>query len=133
MNIFLGLLQTFIALTALAGGFMFVKDPSGVSMGFHVSMLEGSIFPNYLIPGLFLFLVNGLGSLIGAMLSFIRNRNAGAAAIALGAILLAWLAIQVIAIRTLNWVQGLYFLLGLVELALGMHVSQRLKKAAYSV
>ena len=111
MNIILGLLQTFIALTAMAGGFMFVKDPSGVAMGFHVSMLEGSIFPNYLIPGLFLFLVNGLGSLIGALLSFTKNRYAGPAAIALGAILLAWLVIQVIAIRTLNWVQGFYFVL----------------------
>src|SRR5512139_4142391 len=87
MNIILGLLQIFIALTAMAGGFMFVKDPSGAAMGFHVSRLEGSIFPTYLVPGLFLFLVNGLGSLIGALLSFTRNRYAGLAAIALGAIL----------------------------------------------
>ena len=42
---------------------MFVKDPSGAEMGFHVSMLEGSIFPNYLVPGLFLFFVNGLNIL----------------------------------------------------------------------
>lgn len=127
MNIILGLLQTFIALTALAGGFMFVKDPSGAAMGFHVSMLEGSIFPNYLIPGLFLFLVNGLGSLIGALLSFTKKRSAGPAAIVLGATLLAWLVIQVIAIRAINWVQGLYFVLGLAELALGMRVSRRQK------
>lgn len=127
MNIILGLLQTFIALTALAGGFMFVKDPSGAAMGFHVSMLEGSIFPNYLIPGLFLFLVNGLGSLIGALLSFTKKRSAGPAAIVLGVILLAWLVIQVIAIRTINWVQGLYFVLGLAELALGMRVNRRQK------
>ncbi len=133
MNIILGLLQIFIALTAMAGGFMFVKDPSGAAMGFHVSMLEGSIFPNYLIPGLFLFFVNGLGSLIGALLSFTRNRYAGSVAIVLGTILLAWIVIQVIAIRTLNWLQGLYFLLGLVELALGMLLSHRLRKTAYSI
>lgn len=133
MNIILGLLQAFIALTALAGGFMFVKDPSGAAMGFHVSMLEGSIFPDYLVPGLFLFLVNGLGSLIGALLSFTKNRNAGPATIALGAILLAWIVIQVIIIRSINWMHGLYFVLGLVELVLGTIASRGQKKAAYYV
>ena len=49
MNILLGLLQIFIALIAMAGCFMFVKDPSGAAMGFPVSMLEGLIFPKYLL------------------------------------------------------------------------------------
>lgn len=44
-------------------------------MGFSVSILEGSIFPDFLGPGLFLFLVNGLGTLIGALLSFTKNRT----------------------------------------------------------
>jgi hypothetical protein len=130
MNIFLGLLQAFIALSAMAGGFMFIKDPSGAGMGFEVSMLEGSFFPNYLIPGLFLFLVNGLGSLIGAVLSFIKNRQAGIVAIALGAILLAWIVVQVIIIREINWMHILYFALGLAELTLGVLVSQRQKRVA---
>jgi len=130
MNIILGLLQAFIALGAMAGGFMFVKDPSGAAMGFPVSMLEGSIFPNFLVPGLFLFIVNGLGSLIGALLSFTKNRNAGPAAIALGVILVAWIVIQVIIIRSIHWLHGLYFVLGLVELVLGMLVRRPKKKAA---
>jgi hypothetical protein len=130
MHIVLGLLQAFIALTALAGGFMFVKDPSGAAMGYTVSMLEGSIFPDFLVPGLFLFVVNGLGSLIGAVLSFIKNRNAGPAAIALGVILVAWIVIQVSIIRSTHWLQGVYFALGLVELVLGMLVRRRQEKAA---
>jgi hypothetical protein len=130
MNIILGLLQAFIGLGAMAGGFMFVKDPSGAAMGYTVSMLEGSIFPDFLIPGLFLFVVNGLGSLIGAVLSFIKNRNAGPAAIALGVILVAWIVIQVSIIRSTHWLQGVYFALGLVELVLGMLVRRRQEKAA---
>jgi len=130
MNIILGLLQAFIALGAMAGGFMFIKDPSGAALGFPASMLEGSIFPDFLIPGLFLFLVNGLGSLIGALLSFTKNRYAGPAAIALGAILVAWIVIQVSIIRSFHWLHGLYFALGLVELLLGMLLSRRQKQAA---
>ena len=63
-------------------------------MGFEVSLLEGSFFSNYLIPGLFLFLVNGVASLIGAGLSLLKSRKAGIVAIALGAILMVWIVIQ---------------------------------------
>lgn len=120
MQIILGLLQTFVALSAMAGGFMFIKDPSGATMGFPLSILEGSIFPDFLMPGLFLFLVNGVGSLVGALLSFIKNRNTGPTAIVLGTILLAWILIQISIIRQINWMHGLYIVLALAELVLGM-------------
>jgi hypothetical protein len=99
-------------------------------MGYSVSMLEGSIFPNFLVPGLFLFVVNGLGSTLGAVLSFTKNRSAGLAAIALGAILMAWIVIQVSILGSIHWLHGLYFGLGLVELVLGMLVRRRQRKAA---
>jgi len=121
MHIALGLLQAFIALGAMAGGFMLIRDPSGAAMGLPVSMLEGSIFPDFLVPGLFLFLVNGLGSLLGALLSFFKNRNAGIVAAALGAILVAWIVIQVTIIDSIRWLHILYFVLGLVELGMGVH------------
>ncbi|HSB67476.1 MAG TPA: hypothetical protein VLD65_12940 [Anaerolineales bacterium] len=130
MNIILGLLQAFIALGAIAAGFIFIKDPSGASLGFSVSILEGSIFPDFLVPGLFLFLVNGVGSLVGAVLSFTKNRYAAPAAMALGAILVAWIVIQVSIIRSIHWLHGLYFGLGLVEFALGVLLSRRQKMAA---
>ena len=125
MNIILGLLQAFIALGAMAGGFLLIKDPSGAALGFPVSLLEGSIFPDFLIPGLFLFLVNGLGSLIGAVLTFIKNRSAGPVAIALGVILVAWIFIQIITIRSFLWIHALYIVLGLSELVLGVLVNRR--------
>ena len=129
-RIILGVLQALIALTAMAGGFMFVKDPTGAVMGYSVSVLTGSIFPDFLVPGLFLSIVNGLGSLVGAVLSFTRNRYAGPAAIALGAILVAWIVIQVIVIRSIHWLHGIYFVLGLVEFMLGMLVNRRQTEAA---
>lgn len=128
--IILGILQAFVALTAMAGGFMFVKDPTGANMGFSFSVLTGSIFPDFLVPGLFLFVVNGLGSLVGAVLSFTRNWYAGPAATALGVILVAWIVIQVIVIRSILWLTGMYFVLGLVEFMLGMHVNRHQTEAA---
>lgn len=130
MNIILGLLQAFIALSAMAGGFMLIKDPSGAASGFPLSMLEGSIFPDFLIPGLFLFLVNGLGSLVGALLSFTKNRSTGPVAIALGVILVAWILIQINIIGEFLLIHGLYIVLGLFELLLGVLVYRRRKKAS---
>ncbi len=128
MNILLGLLQVFIAIGALPAGYAFITDPTGAALDMPLSQLAGSIFPNYLIPGLFLFAVNGLGSLAGAWLSFRKNRYAGPAAMALGLMLVAWIVIQVIVIRSFHWLQPLYFGLGLVELGLGVVIMRRGRK-----
>jgi len=130
MYITLGLLQAFIALGAIGGGLVLMMDPSGGSIDLPVSMLAGSMFPDFLIPGLFLFVINGLGSLVGAVLSFTRNRYASLAAVTLGAILLAWIVIQVGIIQSVDWLHVLYIVLGSVELGLGVLIMRRQKQAA---
>ena len=52
--IVLGILQAFIGLGAIGGGFMLVKDPSGFALGVPLNFLEGSPFQDFLIPGIFL-------------------------------------------------------------------------------
>ena len=127
MNAYIGLgsLQAFIGLGAVAGGYGMVSDPSGNTLGLPMSFLEGSPFPNFLIPGLFLLLVNGIGSLIGAGLSFARRRYAQEMAMVLGGILCLWIVIQVIIIRSFHWMHVLYFILGIVELGIGLYIRQR--------
>ena len=121
----LGSLQAFIGLGALVGGFMLVKDPSGSALGVPLSFLEGSPFPDFLIPGIFLLAVNGVGSLIGAGLSFTRRRYAQEIAIVLGAILVAWIVIQVAIIRSFSWMHILYFILGVVEFGIGLYIRRQ--------
>ena len=127
----LGALQSFIGLGAVGGGFMLMIDPSGSKLGVPLSFLEGSLFPDFLIPGIFLLVVNGVGSLIGAGFSFARRRHAQEIAIVLGAILVAWIVIQIIIIRSLSWMHILYFILGIVELGLGLYI--RRNRLKYSV
>ena len=132
MKVYIGLgaIQAFIGLGALGGGFMLVRDPSGSALELPMSLLEGSPFPNFLIPGMFLLAVNGVGSMIGAGLSFTRRRYAQEIAIVLGAILVAWIVIQVIIISSFNWLHVLYFILGVVELGIGLYIRRRGFKAA---
>jgi len=127
----LGILQTFIGLGALGGGVLLVKDPSGSTLGLPLSFLEGSPFRDFLIPGIFLLTVNGIGSMIGAALTFTRRRYAQELAIVLGAILVLWIVIQVIIIRSFSWMHMLYFILGIVELGLGFYIRRFRFKAGW--
>ncbi|MDB4584100.1 hypothetical protein N9164_13170 [Draconibacterium sp.] len=126
----LGTLQAFIGLGALGGGYGLVRDPSGSALGLPTSFLEGSPFPDFLIPGIFLLVVNGIGSMIGAGISFTRRRYAQEIAIVLGAILIAWIVIQVIIISSFHWLHVLYFILGVVELGIGLYIRRHWIKAA---
>ena len=121
----LGVVQAFIGLGAIGGGFMLVKDPSGSALGLPASLLEGSPFSDFLIPGIFLLIVNGLGSMIGSALSFGRRRSAKEIAIVLGAILVAWIVIQVAIIRSISWLHVLYFILGMVEIGMGLYIKRK--------
>ena len=132
MKVYIGLgaIQAFIGLGALGGGFMLVRDPSGSALELPMSLLEGSPFPDFLIPGMFLLAVNGVGSMIGAGLSFTRRRYAQEIAIVLGAILIAWIVIQVVIISSFHWLHVLYFILGVVELGIGLYIRRRRLQAA---
>jgi hypothetical protein len=122
----LGVLQVFIGIGAVAGGLGLTIDPSGASLRIPLEVLEETPFTTFLVPGIVLFVVNGLGSLVGAAGSFTRHRYAGEAAMALGTFLVAWIVIQVYWMG-LHWLHGLYLGLGALELVLGWLVRRSAK------
>ena len=113
-------LQIFIGLGAVGGGLLLILKPSGAILGLPLDILQNSPFSNYLVPGIILLLVNGLGSLGGAAASFQRYRYAGETAMALGVFLAVWIIFQVYWIADFHWVHALYLGLGLLELILGL-------------
>jgi len=115
----LGALQVFIGVGAVPAGLALVLEPSGASLGMPLEWLTGSPFPNFLIPGMVLMVVNGFGSLAGGLATFLRYRYAGEIAVGLGAFLMLWIVAQVWWIGLGHWLQPLYFGLGAVELVLG--------------
>ncbi len=121
----LGVLQVLVGLGAVAGGLSLVLDPSGASLGTPIELLEKTPFATFLVPGIVLFTVNGLGNLGGAVASFTRRRYAGEIAVALGAFLVAWIAVQVFWMGP-HWLHALYFGLGILEAALGWSVRRNM-------
>lgn len=118
------LLLGFVALGALPAGALLSLDPSGGRLGFTTAMLEGSPFPDFLVPGLFLLGVHGLGSAAAGVLVLRRARHAPALAAGLGAALVAWIGVQVAIIGWTSALQPLMLAVGLGELALGLALAR---------
>ena len=124
----LGVLQVFIGLGAVAGGLALLLEPSGANLGIPLELLENSPFSTYLVPGIVLLTVNGLGSLVGAAESFTRYRYAGETAMGLSVFLVAWIILQVYWIETIHWLHALYLGLGLLEFVLGWLLRNTLRR-----
>jgi hypothetical protein len=96
-------IELFLALTALPAGLMMILDPTnGGSLDADPAWLDGSPFSDYLVPGLFLALVIGLGSLTAATLLLGRWLYAGEMSLLMGAILTTWVVVQA-TIIPFNW------------------------------
>ena len=115
-----GILQAFVALGALPCGALLMIYPDGSALKMSISMLQGSPFASFFWPGLILFLVNGIGQAVAAVLSFRRHRFAGPAGAVMGLGLMIWIFVQVSLIGGGHWLQYLYFALGTAEVSLAV-------------
>ncbi|HKM93706.1 MAG TPA: hypothetical protein VJY41_08655 [Prolixibacteraceae bacterium] len=120
---YLGYLQIFVGMGALAGGLPMILNPEGAP-GFSIELLQNSPFENYLIPGFILLVVNGLGQLISSYFSLKVKKEAAVLGIIFGAALMIWIAVQMYYISLSSWMQPLFFAVGMVELVLSIRIYQ---------
>ena len=88
-----------VAVNALYAGYLFITDPSGNSIGLATSYLVNSPFSNYLIPGIVLFVVNGMMNVIAAIASIKKYKHYGILIVVQGVLLSGWIIIQVAMVR----------------------------------
>jgi len=88
-------LEILLSVGALGGGLVLMIAPRGEIMPLPLAALAGSPFDTYLVPGLILFGVLGLGPLIAARLAWARHPLAPTAALVVGVGLLIWVAVEV--------------------------------------
>ncbi len=73
-NLILGIIQLFVALGAIPAGYSLIAEPDGSGLGMSLNLLSGSPFNDFFIPGLCLFIVNGIFNLAGSILAFCNFR-----------------------------------------------------------
>lgn len=116
-----GALLAIIGLGAVGCGMMLMLQPDGESIGLSLDLLENTPFENFLIPGIVLFAINGVASLVGAFLSFKNHRYAGFATMILGVAMIIWITAEVYWIGGESFLQPTMFTVGLAELILGFY------------
>jgi hypothetical protein len=113
-NIIATAIHLFTGLGALAGGYACIADPYN-PLGAPASMLEGSPFSSFLIPGLVLFILFGFGNLI--QLLFIRKnvwwKSLGEGVLGGGMIL--WIVIQVAIIGSIVFLHIAFLAIGIIQ------------------
>ncbi|MDX9727966.1 MAG: hypothetical protein RBT50_01760 [Bacteroidales bacterium] len=124
----LGSLQAFTAIGAIPAGIGYLMDTTGKGMGASPELLANSPLDSFLLPGLFLVLVNGIANIAGAWLSFKRNRYAGHAGLLLGTALALWIIIQVAWISLSSVLQPLFLVVGLVNMFLGWKIMKHFEE-----
>ncbi len=102
----LAALCLFVGLTATVGGLMLVIRPDGSLLKMSPELLQHSPFTTFLVPGLVLFSVVGLGNAVAGVLVAVNARLAPYAALLAGAALFVWIAIQMLMLRPhYSWLQ----------------------------
>lgn len=122
-------LQLFVGVMAVPVGLVMIADPHGSPVGIPQEWIAGSPFGSYLLPGVFLLLVNGIGQLAAAALAIGRHWLAPWAMAALGAGLLIWIAVQVLIIP-LSFLQPLIFAIGILQGLVALLWIRFLRRAA---
>jgi hypothetical protein len=122
----------FLGMSAAFGGIILVLNPMGTWLQIPLSILQFSPFRDFLIPGLLLGIVFGLGSFATLLALWFRpawpfgtalTRFTGAhwswsAAVAMGVGQVIWIVTEVLMVRGADWLQVIYGGLGLLIILL---------------
>jgi hypothetical protein len=124
------ILMAFVATGALIGGFNLIADPSGEKISLPAGLLKNTIFPDYLIPGIFLFTFLGIFPLILSYALLFKPRWrfpdhlniypdyhwAWTYTLYTAIILIIWINMQMILLNIGSTIQGAFGLLGILIL-----------------
>jgi hypothetical protein len=89
-------LHVVVATLAIPVGLAMIADPEGAPIGMPQSWIDPTPFGSYLVPGVFLFAMNGLGQLVAAVMVAVRHPLAPWLTGALGIGLMVWIGVQVV-------------------------------------
>lgn len=106
-------LLALLGVGALAGGAALISKPDGSVMGFDVAILAGSPFSDFVVPGLILGGLFGVGSFVVAVLGLRHARIAPFLAFAIGCGQMIWIVVELAIIGEFSFLHPTFFGVGL--------------------
>jgi hypothetical protein len=116
-------LLLFNGLSGLFGGWSLMADPSGAALQFPADTLRYSPFPDFFLPGIVLFVLIGLFSLLVVVLTILKTHRHSYFIFFQGIILLGWLFFQIVFTHQGHLLQLLYGHIGLFLVGAGIFFS----------
>ncbi len=119
-------LISFVAFSSLLGGFILMSVPDGSLFNLSVSSLKETIFKDYQILGLLLFVFIGLTNLF-ALYYTLQHRFKKFTYVILASILLCiWAILQLIYFNHLLWLSTFYFTISIITILISNQLKGRL-------
>jgi hypothetical protein len=103
-------MELFLSIGALFGGGALILGPDGHLLGIPTTLLAGTPFASFLVPGLFLFIFVGIAPLLAAVLTARRHAIAPFAAVAVGLTLMGWIAVEMVVLAGLGSIVWAFYL-----------------------
>ncbi|NSW91753.1 MAG: hypothetical protein HPY74_13975 [Firmicutes bacterium] len=110
-------LHLFVGIGAIFGGLAAIIDPEE-PLGITVEALKNSPFKNYLIPGIILFTIIGLGNIFSALMCRFKPQFQGYISSVFGWALVIWIVVQCIMLNTVAFPHILFFIIGVIKAVL---------------
>lgn len=107
------ILLTLLGCGAIGGGLALVTRPDGSVMHFDPGLLAGSPFTDFLVPGLILGGLFGIGSFVVIALGLRHAPVAPFLAFAIGCGQMIWITVELAVIRELSFLHPTFFVVGL--------------------
>lgn len=117
----LAILHFFVGVGALFGGAAAILNPVD-PLGVPAELLDSSPFSNYFIPGLILFIVIGIGSMISGFTAISKSKYQGYYSSVSSWALMIWIVVQCLMIRAVAFPHVLFFLIGLAGAVLALTI-----------
>ncbi len=119
------LLLLFNAVSALFGGYMLIDDPTGASLQMPVDAMKNGPFRDFLIPGITLFTVLGVGSLLALSMLIFNVRHHVRVVFFEGLATIGWIVTQMIIVQDIVLLQIVYLSVGAVLVLCSLSLSSR--------
>ena len=107
-------LHLFVGVGAMAGASMAILNPYTPG-GMSTDSLNNSPFSNFLIPGIILFIVIGLGNIFSAISMIFKSKYQGYISSIFSWALVIWILVKCIMLRTVIYLHVIFFIIGLVQ------------------
>lgn len=112
----------FQGLSGLFGGFALIADPTGAILNMPVTLLEGSPFNTFLIPGFILFMILGVFPVVVFYGLWMKADWAWTGALFVSTALITWIGVEILVVGYHDEppLQLIYGLVGLILLGMVM-------------